>query len=80
MSTSATSRKFVGVCCELRGAIRLGIVGRPIDEAFIYEAPSRFFGVNFHQHVGVRVVAGGSHNVVLRTVGMVVVDPLVLMA
>ncbi len=65
---------------ELRGAIRLGVVGRPLDEAFIHKAPSRFFGVDLHQHVGVRVVTGSGHNVMLRAVVVVVIDPLVLMA
>ena len=52
----------------------------PFDEACVHEAPGRLFRVDLHQHVGVGIVAGGGHDVVLRPIVMGVVDPLVLVA
>lgn len=52
----------------------------PLDEVCIHEAPCCLFGINFHEHVGVGVVAGGRHHIVLRAIGVTVVDPLVLVA
>jgi hypothetical protein len=59
---------------------RLAVVGRPLDEARVHEAPGAALGVDFHQHVGVLVVAGGGHDIVLRAIGVGEVDPLVHVA
>jgi hypothetical protein len=55
-------------------------VGCPLDEAPVHEAPGAALGVDFHHHVGVGIVAGSCHHVMLRTVGVGEVDPLVEMA
>src|ERR1700692_2939374 len=60
------------------GNIRLAVVRRPFDKALVHEAPRGMLRVDLHQHVGVRGVPSGSHDVVLRTVVAMIVDPLVL--
>ena len=58
--------------------VRFAIVRGPLYEARVHKTPGRVFRVDLHQHVGIGIVARGGHDVVLRTVVMVVVDPLVL--
>ena len=52
----------------------------PFDKTLVHEAPRRVLRVDLHQHVGVGIVARCRHDVVLRTVVVIVVVPLVLMA
>ena len=53
---------------------------RPVHEVFVHKFPGASFGVDFHQHVGVWIVARCGHDVVLRTVGVRKVDPFMHMA
>lgn len=52
-------------------------MGVPLDEVDVHEARSCVPGVDLYEHVGVGVVAGGGHGVVLGAEGVAVVDPLV---
>lgn len=53
---------------------------RPVDEAFIQEAPGGPFRVDFHEHVRIGIITCGGHDVVLRAIDAAIVDPLVLVA
>lgn len=53
----------------------LAVVRGPINQAGIDESPTPLACVHFHQHVGVWIVAGGCHHVVLRAEGVRKVDP-----
>jgi hypothetical protein len=56
------------------------VVAVPLDEVDVHEARGCVAGVDLNEHVGVGVVAGGGHGVVLRAEGVSVVDPLVNVA
>ena len=60
-------------------AVGLAIVRRPLHEVGIEEAIAAMLGIDLKQHIRIRIVTRGRHDVVLRSVGMGEIDPLVHM-
>ena len=59
--------------------IGLAVVSGPLIQIGIEEAPRAPQGIDLEQHVSIGIVARGSHDVLLRTVGVREVNPLMKM-
>lgn len=59
---------------------RFAVMAVPLNEVDVHEAPGRTFRVDFQEHIGIGIVAGGGHGVMLRAVEVAVVDPLMNVA